>query len=180
MADRALVIGQLAELFRTRGFAATSLPEISQATGLGKGSLYHLFPGGKAQMLTEVVADVTSWFEQHIFAPLDTESADVSAMFHAVTRYFDSGKRLCLIGRIGLEPDLEALTTQLSNYFTRWQQSLADALQRTGATPQVAAAFAEEVIVGIQGSLILAHTTGDTTVFLRTIERLRGRLDAGV
>ena len=173
MADRMQVRAQLAELFRERGFAATSLPEITEATGLGKGSLYNLFPGGKQQMLAEVITDVNDWFEQNIFTPLESSHPDLGAMFDAVSTYFDTGRRLCLIGRIGLEPGLEELSTALSGYFTRWHSTLATALRSTGYSEDDAGNRAEQIIVSIQGALILAHTLNDPTIFARTITLLR-------
>src|ERR1700759_4433398 len=37
-------------LFRRQGYAATGLAEILAASGAPKGSLYHYFPGGKAEI----------------------------------------------------------------------------------------------------------------------------------
>ena len=49
---------------------STSTPAITAGTGLGKGSLYHLFPGGKAEMAAAVLAEIDAWFEAAVFAPL--------------------------------------------------------------------------------------------------------------
>ena len=67
---RADLLPQLAEVFRAHGYEGATLALISEATGLGKGSLYHFFPGGKAQMAAEVLAEIDGWFETNIFAPL--------------------------------------------------------------------------------------------------------------
>ena len=50
IAERADVLPQLAEVFRAHGYEGATLALISDATGLGKGSLYNFFPGGKEQM----------------------------------------------------------------------------------------------------------------------------------
>ena len=176
MADRRLVIAALAELFRERGHIASSLPDITRATGLGKGSLYNLFPGGKRQMLAEVVASVREWFEEAVFAPLEGEEPDLGTMLDAVTAYFDSGRRLCLIGRIGLEPSEGELDEELAAYFLRWRASLAAALQRLGEEPGPASERAEAAVVAIQGALVVAHGTREPEVFRRTIARLRAEL----
>ncbi len=52
----------LAEVFREHGYGATSPSLITAATGLGKGSLYHFFPGGKQEMASAVLADIEQWF----------------------------------------------------------------------------------------------------------------------
>ena len=57
MTDRSAAIPALAEAFREHGFEGASLAQLCEATGLGKGSLYHFFPGGKDEM-AEVVAAI--------------------------------------------------------------------------------------------------------------------------
>ncbi|MDU6377660.1 MAG: helix-turn-helix domain-containing protein, partial [Bradyrhizobium sp.] len=47
--ERADVIPLIAEVFREFGFEGTSLSRITEKTALGKGSLYHFFPGGKEE-----------------------------------------------------------------------------------------------------------------------------------
>ncbi len=174
MADRTRVHAQLAGLFRERGYAATSLPDITAATGLGRGSLYHLFPGGKPQMLAEVVAGVAAWFEQEVFEPLEGAAPDVDAMLDAVSAYFDSGRSLCLIGRLGLEPHPTGLDAALRQYFARWQDTLGTALRTLGhAEPDAAA---EELVVAVQGALVVAHTRGEPQVFTRAITGWRAHL----
>ncbi len=56
--DRSDAVPLLAELFREHGFAGASLSEITRRTGLGKGSLYHIFPDGKEEMARAVLEDV--------------------------------------------------------------------------------------------------------------------------
>lgn len=48
IADRAELLPALTELFRAEGYAGVSLSSIEAASGLARGSLYHLFPGGRA------------------------------------------------------------------------------------------------------------------------------------
>ena len=52
--ERGDVLPALTEVFRTHGYEGASLALISRHTGLGKGSLYHFFPGGKEEMAAEV------------------------------------------------------------------------------------------------------------------------------
>src|SRR3546814_7759749 len=51
------------------------LSVITAATGLGKGSLYNYFPGGKDEMAAAVLAHVDDWFEREIYAPLRAAGA---------------------------------------------------------------------------------------------------------
>ena len=102
-AERREVLRALGEVFRAHGYEGASLTLITEATGLGKGSLYHLFPGGKEQMAAEVLADIDGWFELNIYAPL-REASDparaIAAMIAGVDRVF-SFRRSRLSGRTG-------------------------------------------------------------------------------
>lgn len=49
-ASRDVHIPALFQLFRESGYDGVSLAQIAVATGLGKASLYHHFPGGKVEM----------------------------------------------------------------------------------------------------------------------------------
>ncbi|WP_164094666.1 TetR family transcriptional regulator, partial [Serratia marcescens] len=54
-AGRAALIPILGEVFREHGYEGASLAVIGARTGLGKGSLYHAFPGGKEEMASAVL-----------------------------------------------------------------------------------------------------------------------------
>lgn len=175
---RDTLLDQLAEVFRARGYDAASLAVIGAATGLGKGSLYHHFPGGKAEMLDQVLARIGAWFETRIFAPLrgsDGGDAAMSAMFGAVTDYFRSGRRVCLVGVIALNDACDPFAGRVRDYFAAWVAALAHALERAGHGAG-ARARAEATIAGIQGAIVLARALGDPSVFDRTIGILHGRL----
>ncbi|TWB51056.1 TetR/AcrR family transcriptional regulator [Nitrospirillum viridazoti] len=186
LADRQDVIPVLAEVFRDHGFEGASLSTITARTGLGKGSLYNFFPGGKAEMAEVVLAHIEGWFRTHVFEPLDHADggqADgslkaVEAMFQATDAYFRSGQRVCVVGVFALGDARDLFTQQVHGYFAAWVQALAGALVRAGRDPDQAQADAEEVVAGIQGALVLSRALNDTGIFTRTLARLR-RITAG-
>ncbi|WP_157670247.1 TetR/AcrR family transcriptional regulator [Chitinibacter sp. GC72] len=57
------LIRHLRTVFHTYGYDGASLSLISQATGLGKGSLYHHFPNGKVEMASAVLQAEGVWFQ---------------------------------------------------------------------------------------------------------------------
>lgn len=179
-ATREHVIAQLAEVFRAHGYEGTSLTLITQATGLGKGSLYNLFPRGKEQMAEEVLAHIDAWFEHNVFAPLrDDKTGDgIAHMFEATGRYFESGGRVCLVGVFALGGARDTFGKKLRGYFKAWEEALAAALRRQGMTPAQAKDRAEEVVLGIQGALVLARANADRRVFSRALKRLRTGLQS--
>jgi TetR/AcrR family transcriptional repressor of lmrAB and yxaGH operons len=165
-------------VFREHGYEGASLSLITEATGLGKGSLYHLFPGGKAQMVEEVLAEIDGWFEGHVFAPLrdDPDPAQgIARMFAAVDDYFRSGRRVCLVGVFALGSARDDFSEAVSGYFKAWQTALAGALRRAGREAAQAADLAEDLLAGIQGALVLARGVDQPKVFTRALARLRRR-----
>jgi len=54
---RDALLRQLGQVFRERGYEGATLTQLAAATGLGKASLYHHFPGGKAEMADVLVRD---------------------------------------------------------------------------------------------------------------------------
>ncbi|MGJ5175255.1 TetR/AcrR family transcriptional regulator [Bradyrhizobium oligotrophicum] len=176
--ERADVIPVIAEVFREFGFEGTSLSRITEKTGLGKGSLYHFFPGGKDEMARTVLAHVDGWFEREIYAPLRDDAPDVAIaqMWRGVDDYFRSGRRVCLVGAFALDGTRDRFAAAIASYFTRWIDALRDALMRGGWPAAQAADSAEEVVLGIQGALVLARATGDEAVFGRALARFQRRL----
>jgi TetR/AcrR family transcriptional regulator, lmrAB and yxaGH operons repressor len=182
VSERADLLPAMAEVFREHGFEGASIALISERTGLGKGSLYHFFPGGKEEMAAAVLGEIEAWFTTQIFAPLQWDADPVSAidrMFRAVIEYFDSGRRVCLVGVFALAASRDRFAKQVRSYFKVWKEALASALVRTGRDRPEADGLAEEVLAVIQGSLVLARAFDDRAVFTRAITRLAGKIVRG-
>jgi AcrR family transcriptional regulator len=177
--ERADVLPMLAEVFREHGYEGASLALISAATGLGKGSLYNFFPGGKEEMASAVLAEIDAWFEAEIYEPLRTRSDAAIAIvmtLGAVEDYFRSGRRVCLVGAFALGDTRDRFAQALRSYFARWVEALSGALQRSGREPVLARDFSEEAVLAIQGAIVLARALDDTGPFTRTMGRLRSSL----
>jgi len=177
--ERADVLPTLGEVFREHGFEGASLSVIGERTGLGKGSLYHFFPGGKEEMAAAVLTDIDGWFRSHIFKPLK-EDADaaraIRRMFDAVEEYFQSGRRVCLIGALALNESRDLFAPRIRGYFAAWTEALEGALVRMDYGTKKAKARAEETLAAIQGALVLGRALHDPALFTRTLARLRKRL----
>jgi AcrR family transcriptional regulator len=179
VAERADTLPALAELFREYGYEGASLSLIGRATGLGKGSLYHFFPGGKAEMAAAVLADIDYWFETNLFAPLrgpGPPEAAIAAMIVEVTAYFRCGRRVCLVGAMGMNQSRDRFAAAIRGYFLRWIEALADALRRGGVDAAEAAALAEEAVAVIQGAIVLTRALDRPETFERAMDHLRVRL----
>lgn len=179
LTDRESALPALAEAFREHGFEGATLASLSKATGLGKGSLYNFFPGGKEEMMEAVLENIDGWFANAIFSPLEhvvDPAAAITAMFDDVTTYFRSGRRVCVVGSLGLNSAGEAFSVKVKEYFARWISALAHCLEVGRVPPALALDLAEEAVSGIQGAIVLARALGDDTSFQRIVRRLQSTL----
>lgn len=167
----------IAELFREHGYHGTSYGQITKATGLGKGSLYHYFPNGKDDIVKAILVDIHGWFETRIFRPLEEPGAGkdaLEAMFAEVDRYFQSGRRICLLGAFALGDTKTTFADAIGHYFQRWHEALAACLHRLGAEESTGLALS--ALVGIQGGLVMAHAFGKPEIFQQALKECHEKL----
>jgi len=178
--EKSDAITRVAEVFRELGFEGASLFEITERTGLSKGSLYHFFPQGKEGMAAEILADVDGWFVREVFEPLERDEprAAIAQMWRTVDSYFRSGRRVCLLGAFALDETRDRFARPIRLYFKRWIEALDGALVRAGADAVIAKSLAEDIVGSIQGALTLARALKEDAVFGRTLARLQQRTDA--
>lgn len=171
------IVRKLFDLFRHRGFEGAALSDISEATGLGRSSLYHHFPGGKDEMVAAVADFAHGQIEQNILAPLAGEGplADrVAAMLETTSAMYDYGREPCLVASLmvspGLAPDSVGKVQAILN---DWIAALAAALEGAGLPAAEAKRRATAAIIDIQGALLVARASGDTGVFTDAMETAR-------
>lgn len=176
---REAAIPVLAEVFREYGYEGASLALLGARAGLGKGSLYHAFPGGKAEMADAVIDAIAAWFETRIYAPLRKEPDPrraIRLMLSETDTYFRSGGRACLVGAFALTEGRDRFAQRIRHYFTGWRDALAEALRRAGRGEEEARDLAEEAVAAIQGGLVLSRALDDPATFGRVLARLEARL----
>ncbi|MCM0021056.1 MAG: TetR/AcrR family transcriptional regulator [Tagaea sp.] len=184
LAERADLLPKLAALFRARGYDGASLAAIGEACGLGKGSLYHFFPGGKPAMAEAMLAETDAWFEGNVFAPLRAIPANDKAeararlaeMCRAVEKEFRSGRRVCPFGLFALTDTRERYAPRIRSYFQRWVEAVARALVAAGRAPAEARTEAFDAVAGIQGALVLARAADNPPAFAGALARIQARL----
>jgi AcrR family transcriptional regulator len=179
IATKEEVLERLLGTFRDRGYDGASLAELSAATGLGKSSLYHYFPGGKVDMAEQVLAHLDAGLERAIFDPLRTRDSPqrrLEAMLAALSEFYEGGKRACLLERLSASVDRRHFRRPLARVFEKWLDAVAGLAREAGLTPALARARAEDLVVRIEGALVLAAATDDPRVFTRALETLGASL----
>ena len=177
--ERADLLPALGEIFREYGYEGATLAIIGARTKLGKGSLYHFFPGGKAEMAGAVLDEIDLWFETNVFRPLRDDPDPRRALagtLDATETYFRAGRRVCLVGVFALDDTRDRFAFQVKTYFARWNTAMTEAIVRSGIARGEAAMLSEEALSLIQGGLVMARALDDAGIFQRVIARLKTRL----
>jgi AcrR family transcriptional regulator len=170
------MLDRLMNLFRDKGFDGASLADISTATGLGKSSLYHHFPKGKEQIAIEVLGYLETQLEEVVFEPMRSNaspSRKLVRMLDAIDHFYEHGKRACLLERLTASVDHGHFRRPLGRAFGTWIDAVEALGIEAGLPRGVARHRAEDLVVRIEGALVVCAGTGDTTVFARTIRDLR-------
>lgn len=173
------IVAMLLDLFRRDGFEGVSIADISKATGLGKSSLYHHFPGGKDEMARAVVDQVQAWAEENILAPLRApgpRAGRIGRMLDNVVALYAGGLNPCVIASMLVGAREDAIFAELQRIVGAWLAALAGALVDTGATPQAAQAAALDALTRIQGALVMSRIMQDRAPFAAAIEAVRRAL----
>lgn len=172
--SKAQAVSLIAELFREYGYHGTSYSQITKATGLGKGSLYHYFPKGKQDVAQAVLADIHHWFTQNIFCPLEEDSQQgLAIMLRQVEAYFHSGRRICLLGAFALYDARTTFEKEVSGYFACWADALSHYFQANGMTPEQGRPLAMAMLAQIQGGLVMAQALKNPALFMQALEQCR-------
>jgi TetR/AcrR family transcriptional regulator, lmrAB and yxaGH operons repressor len=169
------VIERLMLVIRKFGYDGASLAELSQATGLGKSSLYHYFPEGKDDMVRAVLDHLHQTLDDVLFVPLRTPGparARIEQMVETLDAFYRGGRESCVLGNLVLGTSLERFRKRLAVIFDAWIDALATVLVDGGLTKKVARARAEDAVMQIEGALILAHAMGDNALFARALRQL--------
>jgi AcrR family transcriptional regulator len=172
----------LLRLFRQYGYDGATLSKISQATGLGKASLYHHFPGGKDQMVEVVLDYLECWLDQNVVQTLNSSGEPLSRlqqMCDRVNEVYEEGKQPCLSAILLLGSARDVFHDRVKAIYRVWIDAIATVLIECGMDERVAQQRAEDAVSAIQGSLIVSQGLDDPSGFQRVIQHLSEELCKG-
>lgn len=174
MSKQAYVL-PLLDLFRQFGYDGVTLSKISQATGLGKASLYHHFPGGKDEMVETVLATGEQGLE-HIVLEVSQGEGDaltrLQQMCDRISSAYEHGQKPCILAALMLGSAKDVFRGRVQTLLQRWIDAIATILVEAGMEPAIAQERGQDAIIAIQGSLILSQGLNDPTPFQRVVKQL--------
>ncbi|HEY9662784.1 MAG TPA: TetR/AcrR family transcriptional regulator, partial [Allocoleopsis sp.] len=169
----------LLQLFRQYGYDGATLSKISEATGLGKASLYHHFPGGKDQMVEAVLDYLEHWMDQNILQmlkrPGDPQSR-LQQMCDRLSLVYEGGKQPCLSAILLLGSARSVFHERVQTIYQVWIDAIAQLLIEAGMNKTLAQQRGEDGIIAIQGALILSQGLNNPDPFQRMMQQLPQQL----
>jgi len=173
-----------AELFRQRGYHATTFADVVRESGAPRGSTYFHFPGGKQELAREAIARAGDEIEEMVDEAA-RHAGDPGSLVRALAQILASRlersgyQNGCAIATMVLElaPRDEEFSACLDSVFARWRAALVTRLEPLGIPPGRAAALAGLTISAIEGALILSRAARSTKPFNTTTEALISAID---
>jgi TetR/AcrR family transcriptional regulator, lmrAB and yxaGH operons repressor len=175
---RQRMIQSAALLMREHGVEAMSFSQVVQHSGAPRGSIYHYFPGGKAQLVEEA----TRWAGDFIARRTARAIADRGplAMLDDSERFwgdvlggtdFGSG---CPVVAATLDGERSpAARAAAAEAFGRWSSVFASALRDRGISDSRAEALGTMVFASIEGAVIMARAARSLDPLTRVLAELR-------
>jgi TetR/AcrR family transcriptional repressor of lmrAB and yxaGH operons len=175
---RERMVRSAAVLMREHGIEGMSFAAVLEHSGAPRGSIYHHFPGGKAQLVEEA----TRWAGEFI-AQRNARALEVggpAGMLETAQRFWrdvfgETNYRAgCPIAAATLEGDrVPAARAAAGVAFNRWQEIFAAAMTSRGVSLTRASSVATLVFAGIEGGVILARAQQSIDPLERVLDELR-------
>src|SRR6266511_2531985 len=182
--SRSRMLHAAAELFRQRGYHATTFADVVRESGAPRGRPYFHFPVSTQVMAREDIAGAGEELQE-----LGDEAArhadDPGSLVRALAQIlagrlersgYQSG---CPIATMVLElaPRDEQFSADFDSVFARWRAALVTRFEPLGIAPDRAAVLADLTISAFEGALLLSRAARSIEPFKTTIEALISAID---
>ncbi|MGO4708754.1 TetR/AcrR family transcriptional regulator [Chryseobacterium sp. 2TAF14] len=183
------IIEKTATLFNTKGYTATSLSDITEATGLTKGSIYGNFEN-KDEVSLEVYKYNSGILKKNLMRSFSEEFPTTSDKLHAFVSFYRKNWQLvflnggCPLMNAATESDdtFPALNNQVKLSFEDWTKTISEIIK----DGQINNEFTQEIdpeqyaslfIILIEGGILLSKTTGDEKHLNLALDRILTLID---
>jgi TetR/AcrR family transcriptional repressor of lmrAB and yxaGH operons len=153
-------------LLAERGYAAMELRDVAERGKAPRGSIYHHFPRGKAQLAAEAAALDGERTREAIEKSLAKHGVKGTLRLFADFFRRQSARHPELIGcpvaaAALAHPEDPELAEVATRAFTSWEEPIARALEVDGIPAKDAAAFAALTVSTIEGALLRTRAAGN-------------------
>lgn len=165
------LVAAAADLLRRRGLQATSVRELAKHAGAPLGSVYHYFPGGKAEFVAEAVTFTGCQVEKQL--------ADCLALgpLEGFKQYFAQWRRVlvesgfsagCPLAAISLDAqaqqDAPEALLRVTAVFQDLKRQIAASLTESGIAALQAEQLAITVVALTEGAILICRASQDLHV----------------
>jgi len=179
------MIESAALLIRERGVEATSFSDVLAHSGAPRGSIYHHFPAGKAQLIEEATRYAGDFIAAGLASAL-AQDDPVAALgrfiagWRSILRASEFGAG-CPVVAATLESDRAPAAREAAGAaFSRWTDLLATAIARHGPSRKRAKSLATLTIAAIEGAIVLARAQRSTAPLERVAYELEELIGSAI
>jgi AcrR family transcriptional regulator len=177
--SRERMVRSAAYLFRERGYSGTGFREVIRHSGAPRGSIYHHFPGGKAQLAEEAVRYAGEFLNSGIQAAV--EGGDPASAVDAFVAWWrrvlvkSDFRAGCPVVAVTVESheDAPQLAAAAAAVFDRWQDTLATGLANAGVPDERAGRLARLIVAAVEGATIMCRARRDLSPLDDVIAELK-------
>lgn len=172
------LIETAARLFREQGYHGTGLTEILRESHTPKGSLYHHFPAGKADLALAAAEWASQGMLQIIddsFLPAEDFKEGATTFCYKLGKLFDlyPDWRGCPVASMLFDGETnESFRAQSEKIYTDWHQATVAHALRLGYPADRAEGDAEALLLMIQGGWIIARSRRSADILRRIPQQL--------
>lgn len=184
---RQFIIEQTAEIFNKKGYAGTSLSDITAATGLTKGSIY-----GNFENKDEVAKEVYRYNAKRLqsnFSSLDEAMTSREKLFAIVDVYrktwetnISRGGCPHLNTAVEADDTMPVLKAEVNKNFQNWANQFIQILEDGKIKNEIiestdSSQYAFQFIALIEGGILLSKTMNNKTHLIHALQRIETIID---
>jgi AcrR family transcriptional regulator len=175
------MIQSAALLMGEHGVEATSFSRVLEHSGAPRGSIYHHFPAGKAQLIEEATRFTGNFLAATLTAALEQEDplagVDATADFWRASLSHTDFAAGCPVVAATVEGDrVPAVRDAADEAFQRWEQLHVANLRRHGIDERRAQSLATLIVAAIEGAVILCRAERSSQPLERVVDELHALL----
>lgn len=165
------------ELLRERGAAGVTIDAVLARSDAPRGSVYHHFPGGRAQIMTESLTlagdTIGAIIEQNAAQNSVVTLRQFGQFWNTLLAQSDFAAGCPVVSvAVGSSPDDEHLQPSVAAIIQRWHTGLVTAIETDGVEPERARRLATMAIAAVEGAVILCRVNRSTAALDDVIDEL--------
>jgi TetR/AcrR family transcriptional regulator, lmrAB and yxaGH operons repressor len=163
-------------LLASGGYQAASFRTVIDASGAPRGSIYHHFPNGKDELVTDAIRTAGERAGAALERLRGSDPVTVTTAFLEMWRALlvATDTRVgCSVAAVTMSAPDGALREEAGEVFARWRQQIAGLFAADGVPLDVADSFAALLIAATEGAVMLARASGSLEPFDTVAQQLR-------